>query len=140
MVETLLWTKCKAVFLSPQIYWQQTFKKILSQAVRIIYFCLSCSLFPRVSDNEMVEELLKDIKQKSVTLDRIRHNPHLLCRSPAALCSGQFTLVCVCMCVFVHTVSSVVCVHSVECCQRVKAADSSRCSSLSVFSAHYHNM
>uniref|UniRef100_A0A672PG57 Genetic suppressor element 1-like n=1 Tax=Sinocyclocheilus grahami TaxID=75366 RepID=A0A672PG57_SINGR len=38
-------------------------------------------------DNERVEKLLKAIKQKSVTLDSIRHNPHPLCRSPAALCS-----------------------------------------------------
>uniref|UniRef100_A0A673HAT6 Genetic suppressor element 1-like n=1 Tax=Sinocyclocheilus rhinocerous TaxID=307959 RepID=A0A673HAT6_9TELE len=36
-------------------------------------------------DNERVEKLLKAIKQKSVTLDSIRHNPHPLCRSPAAL-------------------------------------------------------
>ncbi|XP_051726961.1 genetic suppressor element 1 isoform X3 [Ctenopharyngodon idella] len=35
-------------------------------------------------DNERVEELLQAIKQKSVTLDSIRHNPHPLCRSPAA--------------------------------------------------------
>ncbi|XP_059362202.1 genetic suppressor element 1-like isoform X1 [Carassius carassius] len=38
-------------------------------------------------DNERVDELLKAIKQKSLTLDSIRHSPHPLCRSPAALCS-----------------------------------------------------
>ncbi|XP_026110594.1 genetic suppressor element 1-like, partial [Carassius auratus] len=38
-------------------------------------------------DNERVDELLKAIKQKSVTLDSIRHSPHPLCWSPAALCS-----------------------------------------------------
>ncbi len=65
--------------------------------------------FPCVSDNERVEELLKAIKQKSVTLDRIRHNPHPLCRSPAALCSGQFTLARVC-------VRACICPCSESCC------------------------
>uniref|UniRef100_A0A8C2HWP1 Gse1 coiled-coil protein n=1 Tax=Cyprinus carpio TaxID=7962 RepID=A0A8C2HWP1_CYPCA len=36
-------------------------------------------------DNERVEELLKAIKQKSLTLDNIRYNPHPLCSSPATL-------------------------------------------------------
>ncbi|XP_055029391.2 genetic suppressor element 1 isoform X1 [Misgurnus anguillicaudatus] len=40
-------------------------------------------------DNERVEELLLAIKQKSVTLDSIRHNPQPLCGSPTALCSDQ---------------------------------------------------
>ncbi|KTF91449.1 hypothetical protein cypCar_00007561 [Cyprinus carpio] len=38
-------------------------------------------------DNERVEELLKAIKQKSLTLDNIRYNPHPLCSSPATLCA-----------------------------------------------------
>ncbi|KAG5270112.1 hypothetical protein AALO_G00188860 [Alosa alosa] len=35
-------------------------------------------------DNERVVELLQAIKQKSVTLDTLRHNSHPLCKSPSA--------------------------------------------------------
>uniref|UniRef100_H3DR57 Gse1 coiled-coil protein b n=1 Tax=Tetraodon nigroviridis TaxID=99883 RepID=H3DR57_TETNG len=40
-------------------------------------------------DNERVVELLQAIKDKSVTLDTIRHAPHPLCRSPSAHVSGE---------------------------------------------------
>lgn len=53
---------------------------------------MSFLFFSCILDNERVEELLQAIKQKSVTLDTIRHNPHPLCRSPAAHSSGQFAL------------------------------------------------
>lgn len=41
------------------------------------------------SDNEKVAELLQAIKEKSVTLDTIRHTPHPLCASPPAQRSGE---------------------------------------------------
>lgn len=42
-----------------------------------------------ISDNEKVAELLQAIKEKSVTLDTIRHAPHPLCASPPAQSSGE---------------------------------------------------
>lgn len=49
------------------------------------YFFISLFLyfifFP-VLDNERVVELLQAIKEKTVTLDTIRHAPHPLCKSP----------------------------------------------------------
>lgn len=53
-------------------------------------------------------ELLQAIKEKSVTLDTVRHAPHPLCKSPPAQISGEthsnehthahFLIVCVCVC------------------------------------------
>lgn len=40
-------------------------------------------------DNEKVAELLQAIKEKSITLDSIRHAPHPLCKSPPAHVSGE---------------------------------------------------
>lgn len=40
-------------------------------------------------DNEKVVELLQAIKEKSITLDTIRHAPHPLCKSPPAHASGE---------------------------------------------------
>lgn len=40
-------------------------------------------------DNEKVVELLQAIKEKSITLDSIRHAPHPLCKSPPAHVSGE---------------------------------------------------
>lgn len=40
-------------------------------------------------DNEKVVELLQAIKEKSITLDTIRHAPHPLCKSPPAHISGE---------------------------------------------------
>lgn len=45
--------------------------------------------FPCLLDNERVVELLQAIKEKSVTLDTIRHAPHPLCKSPPAQISGE---------------------------------------------------
>lgn len=46
--------------------------------------CFSCVL-----DNERVVELLQAIKEKSITLDTIRHAAHPLCKSPPAQLSGK---------------------------------------------------
>lgn len=40
-------------------------------------------------DNERVAELLQAIKEKSITLDTIRHAPHPLCKSPSAQISDS---------------------------------------------------
>lgn len=40
-------------------------------------------------DKEKVVELLQAIKEKSVTLDTIRHAPQPLCKSPPAHFSGE---------------------------------------------------
>lgn len=40
-------------------------------------------------DTEKVVELLQAIKEKSITLDTIRHAPHPLCKSPPAQISGE---------------------------------------------------
>lgn len=40
-------------------------------------------------DKERTEELLKAIQKKTVTLDTLRYNPLPLCRSPAALLTGD---------------------------------------------------
>ncbi|KAI9542733.1 hypothetical protein NQZ68_017744 [Dissostichus eleginoides] len=45
-------------------------------------FSLSHVTVQQRRDNERVVELLQVIKEKSVTLDTIRHAPHLLCKSP----------------------------------------------------------
>uniref|UniRef100_A0A4W5QGU7 Genetic suppressor element-like domain-containing protein n=1 Tax=Hucho hucho TaxID=62062 RepID=A0A4W5QGU7_9TELE len=47
-------------------------------------FSLSHVSVQQRRDNETVEELLQAIKQKSVTLDTIRHAPHPLCKTPPA--------------------------------------------------------
>lgn len=44
--------------------------------------------FP-VLDNERVVELLQAIKEKTVTLDTIRHAPHPLCKSPPTQISSK---------------------------------------------------
>lgn len=48
-----------------------------------------CYTFSFSLDNERVVELLQAIKEKSVTLDTIRHAPHPLCKSPSAQLSGE---------------------------------------------------
>ena len=50
--------------------------------------CLA-SILSSHSDNERVVELLQAIKEKSVTLDTIRHATHPLCKSPPAQLSGK---------------------------------------------------
>lgn len=40
-------------------------------------------------DKEKTEELLRAIQRKTVTLDTLRYNPLPLCRSPAALLTGE---------------------------------------------------
>lgn len=55
------------------------------RGVLFLVFCF-CFFFP---DNEKVAELLQAIKEKSVTLDTIRHAPHPLCTSPPAQSSGE---------------------------------------------------
>lgn len=56
------------------------------------YFFISLFLyfifFP-VLDNERVVELLQAIKEKTVTLDTIRHAPHPLCKSPPTQISSK---------------------------------------------------
>lgn len=56
------------------------------------YFFISLFLyfifFP-VLDNERVVELLQAIKEKTVTLDIIRHAPHPLCKSPPTQISSK---------------------------------------------------
>lgn len=47
-------------------------------------FRLSHVTIQQRRDNERVVELLQAIKEKSVTLDTIRHAPHPLCKSPQA--------------------------------------------------------
>lgn len=47
-------------------------------------FSLSHVSVQQRRDNETVVELLQAIKQKSVTLDTIRHAPHPLCKTPPA--------------------------------------------------------
>lgn len=46
-------------------------------------------VFFSLLDNEKVVELLQAIKEKSITLDTIRHAPHPLCKSPPAHISGE---------------------------------------------------
>lgn len=46
-------------------------------------------LFFSLLDNEKVAELLQAIKEKSITLDTIRHARHPLCKSPSAHTSGE---------------------------------------------------
>lgn len=45
--------------------------------------------FFSVLDNERVVELLQAIKEKTVTLDTIRHAPHPLCKSPPTQISSK---------------------------------------------------
>lgn len=45
--------------------------------------------FSPVLDNERVVELLQAIKEKTVTLDTIRHAPHPLCKSPPTQISSK---------------------------------------------------
>lgn len=56
------------------------------------YFFISLFLyfifFP-VLDNERVVELLQAIKEKTLTLDTIRHAPHPLCKSPPTQISSK---------------------------------------------------
>lgn len=46
-------------------------------------------IFFPVLDNERVVELLQAIKEKTVTLDTIRHAPHPLCKSPPTQISSK---------------------------------------------------
>lgn len=53
-----------------------------------IFLFLYFIFFP-VLDNERVVELLQAIKEKTVTLDIIRHAPHPLCKSPPTQISSK---------------------------------------------------
>lgn len=59
-----------------------------AKCVFFIFLFLYFIFFP-VLDNERVVELLQAIKEKTVTLDTIRHAPHPLCKSPPTQISSK---------------------------------------------------
>lgn len=61
----------------------------VSKRVSLEFELALLMLFFLFLDNEKVVELLQAIKEKSITLDTIRHAPHPLCKSPSAHISGE---------------------------------------------------
>lgn len=61
----------------------------LMQNVFFFIFLFLYFIFFPVLDNERVVELLQAIKEKTVTLDTIRHAPHPLCKSPPTQISSK---------------------------------------------------